>query len=285
MDIRKIKPLRVGKGQGKPVKGRSIIEQLESSIFLSGKTGSGKTTVLAHLLKPRILLDKRTTVVIWASTVNIDPAWKTIVRRLKKAGIPVMTFTEVIDDDGVNTLQNFLEVIQSGLDKDDEEGAEQPAEILPESTSFCRFDCAEPRSSEEKKGKETKEVQKERVKVYKDTVPEYILVFDDLDIKTLRSDYMVNLVKKSRHFHAKIFISGQMISQLTPSAYNQLSYLYLFGGFSKPNIKTIHERMKTSLDFEEFWELYKRETDKKYSWLNINMRSGEIKEKFGKILS
>ena len=281
MDIRKIKPLRVGKGNAKPVKGRAIIPELYASIFLSGKTGSGKTTVLAHLLKPGILLDKRTTVVIWASTVNIDPAWKTIVRRLRKAGIPVMTFTEVIDDDGINTLQNFLEVIQSGHEENIEEmkESEPPTVTTP---SLCRFDCAE---TKHELAQEVKNEKKERVKVYKDDVPEYILVYDDLDWKILRSDWVCNLVKKSRHYKAKVFISGQMISQLTPSAYNQLSYLYLFGGFSRPNIKTIHERMKTNLDFEDFWELYKRETEKKYSWLNINMRTGEIRRKFDKILS
>lgn len=279
--IRTIKPRKLrGKGNKElPVKGSVLIPELYSTTFLAGKTYSGKTVVIDHLMKHTI--DPRTTVIIFCSTVNIDKQWISIQKALKKRGIPCVTFTSLMDDEtGCSMLDSLLKTIdekkakRKSKEEDDNEKIVTPAPV----TTMCQF----PKTIQEEEKKDKEIVLPKRKP--KNRVPEHLLIFDDLSRDELRSDSILNLIKKNRHYDARVFISTQFVRGITPSTYTQLWYLYLFPGFSIEDVKLVYERIQTTLKFPEFLELYQQITKKPHQFLNIDVRTGVMRHNFGKPL-
>lgn len=262
-DITKVKPIKVG-GNALPVKGKELISGLYSNLFMAARTAGGKTTVMAHLLKHCI--DERTTVVIFCSTVDVDPTWKTIVDRLKRKKIKVITYDNM-ELDGQNVVETVLETIILERKETEEEKDEAPKLPMP---PVCLFESA--------KGPEEK---KPRQKVYHDSVPQYWFIFDDLNRQQLRSPTIVNLLKKSRHYRARTTVISQSLIHLAPDAFGQLTDLYIWAGFSKDYLRKVHDRIDTHLEFEDFWKLYHLVTSTKYAFLNINLREGTFRKSFG----
>lgn len=272
--IRTIKPRKLrGKGKELPVKGAVLIPELYSTTFLAGKTYSGKTVVIDHLMKHTI--DPRTTVIIFCSTVNIDKQWLAIQKALKKRGIPCVSFTSLVDEETkCSMLDSFLKTIE-----DDNTVPTEPAEPeqQPPVPTMCQFPMTKPEPEQTQKNLDVKHEPK-------NLVPEYLLIFDDLTRDELRSDSILNLIKKNRHYKARVFISTQFVRGITPSTYSQLWYLYLFPGFSIEDVKLVHERIQTTLKFPEFLELYQQITKKPHQFLNIDVRRGVLRHNFGKPL-
>ena len=103
-NIRKIKPIKIQGGSKLPVKGHELVSDLYARIFCCAPSNSGKSTVINHLVKNTI--DERTTVVIFSSTVEIDPIYQNIVKFCNRKKIPIITFNHIIQD-GVNMLEKF----------------------------------------------------------------------------------------------------------------------------------------------------------------------------------
>ena len=248
-------------------------------MFSVAKKNSGKTTVISHLLKHCI--DKRTTVCIFSSTVHIDKAWIAIQKMLKRKGISVFVFTSLVED-GVNLLEQFLD----GVSNENTNGVEEK-KVEPESekptkqlrgTRFCHF------PDTKTDGEQKEDVRKERRITYSSRVPKYWMILDDLDVASLRSPVIANMLKKNRHYQMRTSIVSQHVIHIKPDSYSQLDYLYLWAGFAEDYVRKVWEHVNSHMDFQEFFQLYKGATQEKYSFLNIDIRNQSYRVKFGKHL-
>ena len=270
-DIRVIKPVRISKKGKKPVLGKELIPDLNASVAFLAKTNSGKTTVIYNLLSKT--LDDRTTVLIFSSTVHVDPVYVKMVRMLKRKGINVHTFTSLVDDEGINRLDAFI----GAIEETEQEPEPKPEKLAPQITTHPVIDLQIKEPEPEKK-----ERKKKPKKTYKYDVPEYQIILDDLSYAESRMPSIYNLLKKSRHL-CRIFLSGQSLLTLSPNAFNQLTYVYIWKGFGDNHLKQLYQRMSTDLSFDQFKKLYEEITRPKYSFLNINLRTGEFRQNFYKI--
>lgn len=261
-DITKIKPIKVNKEKSLPVKGKELIPDLYSNIFLAAKTNSGKTTVISHILKHTI--DERTTVIIFCSTLNLDDAWINILKSLKKRKINTITY-DSLKEDGID----ILSVVLKGIDQCVEE-ENTPEEKKVNQPCFIRLPLTE----------EMKKVRKKKPKKYDDEVPQFLLILDDLDKTSLRSESIVNTIKKNRHYHMRCIISSQHLLHLSPDAFSQLYMIWIWGGFSQTYIKSLWDKLNLDLSFEDFWEIYLKITEPQYSFLVCDLRRGKLYDKF-----
>ena len=278
-DITRIRPLRLEGAGDKtlPVRGQELISELYANMFLVAKKNSGKTTVISHLLKHTI--DKRTTVCIFSSTVHIDKAWIAIQKMLKRKGISVFVFTSLVED-GVNLLEQFLDgVSNENTNPRSSEVLEEKKECInkePDTKRLCHFPEEDTKTVEPEK--------KERLISYSTRVPKYWMILDDLDVASLRSPVIANMLKKNRHYQMRTSIVSQHVIHIKPDSYSQLDYLYLWAGFAEDYVRKVWEHISSHMDFNEFYTLYREATAEKYSFLNIDIRNQSYRVKFGKHL-
>jgi hypothetical protein len=112
---------------------------------------------------------------------------------------------------------------------------------------------------------------------------EYIIVFDDLSTE-LKSKSLVGLLKKNRHFKAKIIIASQYYLDLLPESRKQMDYFLLFKSQSLDKLQAIYKDADLSIDYETFLKLYKDATEEKYSFLYIDCGQESFRKKFDKEL-
>lgn len=278
-DMSVVRPIKFLEEEDKrPVKGAFLIPYLYSNLGLIAKTDSGKTTVIGHLLENTI--DERTKVLIVSSTIHLDKAWRAIIAKLKKRKIETMCYDSMVDEEGVNIIDTFIRVLEK--DANERKIQEEEAEAEGEEEKVERPVhpiCMWPQSEEEKKEEQKK---KKRKKVYKDQVPDYLLILDDMNAEDLRKNTIVNLVKKNRHYRMRCIISSQSLVHITPSAYAQFFQLFVWKGLNEDYMKTLYKKMSTLIPFETFFELYLLATKEKYSFLNIDLRENSFRVKFSK---
>lgn len=273
-DIFTIKPVRRRQGgKQKPVKGKELVPDQFARMFLGAGSGSGKSTVINHLLKHTV--DRRATVVIFSSTVDIDNVWKNSVNYLKKKKIPVFTFPHIIEE-GVNMLECFLETIEE-KHREPIEPNEPGKDDTPPKPLFCLFE-EEIKEEQEDKPRKTRKIN------YKTRVPEYLLILDDISKEMLRSSSIYNLYKKARHYKTRVMVSSQGVLDVKPELWANFTDVYLWKGFSKTHMKIIHDRLPVmSMEFEDFYDLYLRITSEQYAFMNISVSDGKIRKKFSKL--
>ena len=115
-------------------------------------------------------------------------------------------------------------------------------------------------------------------------MPENVFILDDLSKQSLRSPRIINLLKESRHYKLRVFISSQGVLHITPDSMQNLWSLYLFRGFSKKQIFQLADRISTSLTPQMLWDLYKSITKECYQFMNINLVDDTVRPSFYKQL-
>lgn len=289
-DIIKVKPpLIKGSGKELPLKGSELIDQQYCNVFLAAVTKSGKTVTISHVL--RNVIDKRTRVVIFAHTADIDKTYVHLIKWLKKHNIDHVVYKNLVDGK-VNNLQNELNLIEQKhskekeKDDDDEDSPSKQTNVMgvtvPNSIyqAWTNEDIKKfmAKQNEQQKPKEKKEKENK----YKDRVPENVFILDDLSKRSLRSSDLVNLLKESRHYKLRVFISSQGILHLQPDAMSNLYEIWLYKGFSRRQIFQLAERINTSLSAEQLYNLYKTITSHKYQFMNMNLIEDTIRPSFYK---
>lgn len=83
-------------------------------------------------------IDRRTTVIIFSSTIHIDKAWGHIVHSLKRRGINIGTFQSVFEN-GVNMLEAFLQTIEQPIESEEEVGRRDKGTPVSYALQFMRF--------------------------------------------------------------------------------------------------------------------------------------------------
>lgn len=253
------------------VKGKEVFKNNLGNIFIMSRKRSGKSCLIGNILKK--MSDKRTTIIIFSSTVNIDPCWIGIKEMLEKKNIPVLTYTHFIDDDGKNILDDFLKELE---EEEEEEELEEPITLvnpITENGIYLKF-------QEEKKDMKIK-IKKPYVP--KKSVPKYILCFDDLS-SDLRHSSIIKNLKSNRHRNIMNILSSQYFLDLNTGAIFNLDYLIIFKGQDDDKLQKIHKRLDLGITYEKFKDYYEYSVKEPYNFLYIDIRNDEYRKNFNEKL-
>ena len=253
----KINPLPVPKIDTDKIKGSELFPEIYSNIFLIAKKKSGKTNVISNIIDK--CAGKKTTVIIFASTFYRDDAWKLIEEMLIKKKIEYIPYISIYDGkiNQVAELTIFLE----GKDiQKDKKGKQIDLKKI-----FSFNDDPLPKEKKEKKEKKL--------------APEYIIIFDDLS-KELQDKYIGYLLKRNRHFKAKVIISTQYLNDLAKDARLQIDYLLLFPKLPEEKVEQIYKLADLSLEYDLFQALYENATSEKYNFLFIDTKNEFFRHNF-----
>lgn len=285
-DIRTIKPIRIKGGSKLPIRGKELDDNLTSRVGILASSGSGKTTALAHLLKHTI--DKRTTLIVFCPTIDIDPIWQHITAWCKRKKIKVLEFHDIIDEDTKENIVEFMfkkienkepiteeEEEEDGVDGQSPNGVEE-INIQPDNDGIGRGIV----SNTIKQDEETDKPKKRKPKPPVDRVPKYVWVFDDQPQQVLQKPWLYNMLKKSRKHDSRVYIISQSIIDLRPNTKAQLTDLYLYPSFDRDYVKRVYSMLRTTIPFENFWEAFLEVTKEKYAFMNINLTTGKIRKNF-----
>jgi hypothetical protein len=237
------------------VKGCDLFPELYANIFLIAKKKSGKSNVIAHILKNCV--GKNTTVVIFASTFYRDDVWKAIEKWLKENKIEYIAYTSIYEDKD-NHVKDLTQYLESSDDTE-----------VKADKNFI-FDFNDPDKKEEEKPKKEKKVS-----------PEYIIVFDDTS-KELQDKFVGYLLKRNRHFKTKVIVSTQYLNDLAKDARLQMDYLLLFPKLPNEKIDEIYKMTDLSIDYNLFLKLYKDATKDKFNFLYVDTKNEIFRHNFNK---
>jgi len=251
------------------VKGKELFANNLSNIFICSRKRSGKSSLIGNILKK--MADKRTTVIIFSSTNNIDPCWINIKDMLEKKNIPVISYTHFIDDEtGNNLLEDFMKDLETEISV--EEPIKQvSSNIMTGDGIYLKFD------------EEDKEIKVKKPYVPKKSVPKYILCFDDLS-SDLRHTSIIKNLKSNRHRKIMNILSSQYFLDLNTGAISNLDYMIIFKGQDQDKLEKIHKRLDLGIDFETFKNYYDFAVKDPYNFLYIDIRNDEYRKNFNEKL-
>jgi hypothetical protein len=244
------------------IKGGKMFNEVYNVTYLCARRKSGKTSVLAEILKKTS--DKKTIFWLFVPTSRVDESWKTIIQLLENRGNTVNVFDSIMEG-----KTNLLDEIVTDLSVGDEpvkkeEPVKAPVKIM--------FDIPE---SEKKKAAPYKP---------KKLAPQHIFCFDDIS-QELKNVGLLALLKKSRHLKASVYISSQYLLDLTPAALKQLSYFLCFRSMTQDKLEHIHKMLDLSIDLEKFYDIYDFATREPYSFMYTDMKNQTFRKNFSKELN
>lgn len=245
MECERINDFRVAdltpkKASRKKWKGHKLFTEEFFNLFICAKKKSGKTNLLFNVLKETT--DANTTLFFFSSTIDKDATWMAIVKHFEKEGNPMQVATTIKD----GTFDEMLEILaipeveEVESSEEDEEG------------SIIKL-----HTSKEKKKKKKKPPP-----------PNYTIVLDDLSGET-RSKEIAQLVKKNRHYRARIIISSQYPKDCDPQTLKQMDYVFLLANHSEDKLKYLHETLDQSIPFPLFQKAYSVSTAMPFSFLYV----------------
>ena len=258
-----VKPLKLHvENSDLPIKGKELVNELYSNIFLVAKKKSGKTVCIAKLIK-ECALPKFTTVIVFASTIHKDATWKAIKDMCSKLKLPFIGYTD-LKEDGVNYLDTFLKSLEEeAQDKEDNSSDDEESNIPI------------PMFNEEEETKEEKQV----VRKPKYQAPKYMVIFDDLSHE-LKNPSLAAFLKKNRHYNTKVVISSQYPYDLRPESRRQIDLWLIFRGQTPKKLEVLYKDMDSTLSFPLFYKMYRLATNKPYSFFYCDSNFDDYRVNF-----
>lgn len=271
----KINNIKVGKvpllkaEDNRPIRGSDLFPEIYANAFLCAKKKSGKTSSIYKIIKE--CAGRDTKIIAIVSTLYKDATWKTIREYCKLKGLGFEGFTS-INEDGVDRIDELVERLQEEAKEDeDEEAIDKRVAALEKK---MRMKC--PIQTNNDSDEEDEDKPKKKLKY---RAPEYIIILDDLS-NEMKSRSLVTLLKKNRHFRAKIILSSQYLNDLLPEARKQMDYFMIYRGQPKKKLDEIYRDADVNVDVEEFYDIYKFATEKEYSFLYIDSKTSEFRRNF-----
>jgi hypothetical protein len=257
-----VKPVKIKTDDDdKPIKGYDMIPELYAKIFLMAKKRSGKTCVIYNLIKKCV--DKKKKVIIFCSTLYKDDTYKQMRDYLDKAGIDWEGHTSLNDnDDGTDKLEELVQHLQNEKPKEREE-EQEGKKGKKQSIIFCD-------------GSSDEEEQETRSKY---RTPEYLIILDDLSTE-LKSTSLVSLLKKNRHYKAKLIVSSQYWNDLNPASRKQMDNILIFRSIPDNKLKEIYHDADLSIAYDKFVKIYRNATKDPFSFLYIDCNDSSFRRNF-----
>ena len=270
----KVKKIPIPNEDTRPIKGSDICPEVYANIFLCARKNCGKTCTVFKIMKECV--GRHTVIILFCSTAYKDKNWIQIRKYFENKGLELRVYTSIFDD-GEDQLFNLIDDLKQEAKEDEEKKNAEPEP--KKEIDNCDYLLSRLKNmdlpEEEKEAKETKP------RKCKYRAPEYMIIFDDLSSE-LKSKSLLSLLKFNRHFKSKLIISSQWPHDLLPESRKQIDLFIIFKGFPDAKLEHIHTDCDTRIDFETFSRLYKKATEKDYSFLYIDTRADEFRRNFNK---
>lgn len=247
----------------KKIKGSALIPTLHDCVYLCARRRSGKTSVLAEILKKTS--DRKTVFWLFVPTSRVDESWKTIIALLESRGNTVNVFDSIMEG-----KTNLLDEIITDLSVGDEPSKKEEPKQIQGSGVKLMF---EPKESEKKKY----EYKPKKI------APKHIFVFDDISPE-LKNVALQRLCKMSRHIFASVYISSQYLVDCAPVILKQLSYFICFRSMTRQQLDHIHKMLDLAIDLPKFYEIYDFATREPFSFMYVDMKNQSFRKNFNKQL-
>jgi len=247
----------------KKIKGSALFPTLHDVVYLCARRRSGKTSVLAEILKKTS--DRKTVFWLFVPTSRVDESWKTIIALLESRGNTVNVFDSIMEG-----KTNLLDEIVADLSVGDEPPKKEEPPQIQGSGIKVMF---EPKESEKKRY----EYKPKKI------APAHIFVFDDIS-QELKNPALAALTKKSRHLKASVYISSQYLVDCAPMVLKQLSYFICFRSMTRSQLEHIHKMLDLAIDLEKFYDLYDFATKEPFSFMYVDMKNQSFRKNFNKQL-
>ena len=250
------------------------------NVALIARKMSGKSTVIYRAMEKCAI--KGTNVMIFASTVNNDATYKKMVGMLKKKGCNVQTRTHFIDDNGVDNIKLFLDVLSKGSENDEDAVAEEIPKFFIDRGQFDHI-IKKPEEEEEEAKKKKKKKKKTNTKIS----PETILIFDDMST-CMRNKTISQLLTKNRHYKLKVFIACHSVVNLDRQGLRMIDYFMVFPNISEEKIEELADKVGISFKGDTkknklLWNVYSDATKEPYNFLYIDRVRCQYRKNFNEI--
>lgn len=261
-----IKPIKLPRKKTS-VFGSDILINPYGLTAMIAKTNSGKTNTLYNILEHTVDPKRKSNVVIFCSTIDLDDTYKKIIQLLEKKKCNVFTHHHFLEN-GENLIQYYLDIIEQPPDEETEEN-----ETTTE--KYGRgYVLVKPKKITQRK-KKNREPEK--------LSPKWIFIFDDIPGKDLRNNAL-NYVMRARHFKIRTFILTQHLSNISPLVRKQIATCLLFRSFSRDKLQMIYEDLDIEIPFKIFEEIYKYGTKEPYSFLTYDVYQQIFRKNFNILL-
>jgi G3E family GTPase len=265
----KIEPIKnIDDKRELPLKGSDLFNTKNCIINISSRKRSGKSTVIHKILTETAGRD--TTIIIFSPTIDFDPVYKSLFKKLDNKKIKHYEYHNFIED-GFNHLEDLL----NGLQEEHDEEHEEEDEPVTKQNKFLSLILNTPTETENKKV-----VRKKKLKYI---APDYILIFDDLG-DSLRHPSIAKLCRVHRHYQIRIIFATHTLKNLQPSCLANIDYMLVFRGYAKESLTRMNELVDLGVSDEQLIDKYDKCTIYPYSFLYIDIRNGKFRCKFDKEL-
>jgi len=294
----KVKPIKIKNPLSKPAKGDDMFPNPFGNIIIVARKNSGKSNLIANIIK-NCAEPGETSVICMSTTVNKDPIWHSMKIWCKQRNIPFEGVTELTTLDGNHKKTNFLtefmktvlkggeehdasdsdeddEQYGDGRSEDDDEDEEEEDEDEQYDIRDFGMPTVKPHSGI-KFPKDKTSLKKEKPYVF----PEFITIFDDIG-EEISSRPVQAFVKKNRHLHAMNILSVQSIKDLLPAMHRQGDFYILFSGLQEDALEKVKKDADLGIPLDVLWDIYKKCTAVKYSFLYIDVRNEQYRCNFDK---
>jgi len=258
-----VRPLNVPKIDPERIKGYDLFPEIYCNVFLCAKKKSGKTSVIAKIL--RECCNKETRVICFCATHNKDPSYIAIKEMLKSRQIEAHFFDSIVDENKLDKLEKIIEELKQDVSEGEEEKEEEEEE---KKDRVCLF-------FEEGENVKVKIKKKKPKKI----APKIIFIFDDISTE-LKNKNVPRLLKTNRHFKSKVIISSQYPNDVEPGSRRQFDYWILFKGHSDEKLEIVHQNASLSHEFKIFKSIYEYATEGNYNFLYIDTNKNKYRKNF-----
>lgn len=279
-----IKPVKIsGKKDNRPILGGEMLNYTKGPCCLIASTTSGKTTVLYRMLEAMTM--PWTEIVIFCSTILVDPLYIQMMKMLKKKGCEVVAY-ESLQDGRKNNLGFEVKRLLKKYRKETrkEKGVPVSNSLGFEIQDRIPFPISRLKQSEEAKAiAEMKKIERMKKKCKYQT-SDCIIIIDDQTRDALRDRQITDFIKRVRHF-AKTIFSVHDIAHVNRDAISQFYTLCMYRGIPPMSLKMIHERFASSMDHRDFVEMYHYFTKEKYSFLTFDKNEDRFRKNFERTIN
>lgn len=262
-----VKPIPVPLGFNHPDTPGNILPRHEFSCGIIAPKGSGKTTVIANLLK--FYKGYFHTILIFSPTVASDEKWDYVKRQaLLAENKPLKKWLSKMK--AAQDVQDS--VVEKKMDVDDDEIKDMTDFRIPEECFYSVYDedtLADIMAEQMRMVKLLKEHGKS-----KHMANRLLIVFDDLVGSSLFSNRKDNPFKKlnsnHRHYSASLLMVTQAYKEIPKTVRTNFSCLIVFEIPNEKEIEVIFEENPNYLKRDEWHEAYEYATHGDHDFLFIN---------------
>ena len=279
-----VKPMKIKNKLDRPAKGHDMFTNPYSNVFILSRKNSGKSCLISNIIQKCCRKDF-TTVVVFSNTIHKDPTWIALKKWCKKKGLDFVGHTSIRYTDSNGSKKDALnDLLKEDREVGDEEELDSEESKSEDQSSYSSEESmSEPDEPQHfnfgtrpnKPIKFIKDAPSTKIE-YPTIAPRLFIVFDDIS-SDLKLPSVQELIKQNRHYESMCCFSSQHIKDLLPSCHENADAYCLFSGLNEDALEKIKKDASLNVSLDTLMKMYKKATEKKYSFFYIDVRNDQFR--------